>query len=256
MALHEKDPTTRFTDRADDYVRYRPGYPGEAMTAVLEGLGPPSRLVAADVGAGTGISARLLAARGVRVIAVEPNEAMRAAATPDSEVEWRAGTAEATELPGASVGLVLCAQAFHWFAPASALREFARILAPGARLALLWNQRDRTDPFTLGYRKAILDVGGEHEVEMREFDPAVVDASGFFHDRRFLEFRHGQSLDAGGLLGRARSASYVPRTGPAAERLQALLAELHARFADEQGVATLRYVAQVFLWKRGDRELD
>jgi 2-polyprenyl-3-methyl-5-hydroxy-6-metoxy-1,4-benzoquinol methylase len=68
------------------------------MEAILDGPGPPGRLVAADVGAGTGISAQALADRGVRVIAVEPGDAMRRPATPHSRVTWVAGTVGATGL--------------------------------------------------------------------------------------------------------------------------------------------------------------
>src|SRR4051812_29902068 len=135
--LFQMNPTERFSDRARDYVRFRPSYPSEAIDEVLRGL--PAGIVCADVGAGTGISARLVADRGVKVIAVEPNAAMRGAATPHELVEWRAGTAEATGLGTAAVDLVVCAQAFHWFDPARALEEFHRILRPGGRVALMWN---------------------------------------------------------------------------------------------------------------------
>ena len=74
------DSVTRFDDRASDYVRYRPSYPVAAIDWILEGVGPPATLVAADVGAGTGISARLLGDRGVRVLAIEPGVKMRGAA--------------------------------------------------------------------------------------------------------------------------------------------------------------------------------
>src|SRR5689334_8771077 len=97
-------PTCRFFDRAGDYARYRPGYPGAAIDAVLEGL--PKACTVADVAAGTGILSRLVAARGARVLAVEPNAAMRAAAAPHPGVVWSDGTAEATGLPDGSVDLV------------------------------------------------------------------------------------------------------------------------------------------------------
>lgn len=119
------DTVERFSDRATDYVKYRPTYPAEAMQAMLDGLGPPSDPTAADVGAGTGISARLLGDRGVRVVAVEPGDAMRQAAAPHRNVVWVDGRAEATGLEPASVDLVLCAQSFHWFRAADALTEFA-----------------------------------------------------------------------------------------------------------------------------------
>ncbi|MBC7773083.1 MAG: SAM-dependent methyltransferase, partial [Pyrinomonadaceae bacterium] len=74
---HALNPTGRFSDRAEDYKKYRPSYPPDAIDAILDGLGPPASLLAADIGAGTGISSTLLAERGVRVFAVEPNPAMR-----------------------------------------------------------------------------------------------------------------------------------------------------------------------------------
>ena len=90
------------------------------------------------------ISARLLAGRGVRVVAVEPNEPMALAADPHPLVRWTLATAEETGLPASSVDLVLCAQAFHWFATRAALDEFARVLKPGGRLGLVWNVRDES----------------------------------------------------------------------------------------------------------------
>ena len=69
------DSTTRFSTRAQSYAAFRPSYPPGAIDAALEGLGDPHGLTIADVGAGTGISARLFAERGAAVIAIEPNAA-------------------------------------------------------------------------------------------------------------------------------------------------------------------------------------
>ncbi|MFM9995986.1 MAG: class I SAM-dependent methyltransferase [Phycisphaerales bacterium] len=254
MPLSDLNPTGRFSDRAADYVKHRPSYPREAIDAILDGLGEPPWLLAVDVGAGTGISARLLAERGVRVIAVEPNAAMREAGRADRRlgepkypVDWRDGTAEATGLAAGSVDLVLCAQAFHWFRPDESLREFHRILRPTGRLALMWNQRSRTDPFTAGYRQALLDVGAEPTAERMEFDPAVVARAGLFGPPRLVELPTSQRLDLDGLIGRAMSASYVPRTGPQADRLVAMLRELHARHADADGFVMLVMATQIYL---------
>ena len=240
------DTVTRFNDRAEDYVRYRPSYPAAAIDAILDGLAPPDRLVAADIGAGTGISARPLGDRGVRVIAVEPGAAMRGAAAPHDKVSWTAGHAEATGLMSAAVDLVLCAQSFHWFRPPDALAEFARILKPGGRLAIMWNRRSQTDTLTAGYRQAILDVGGEVAAERMPFDSAVVASSGRFLPAERLAFPNDQRLDLAGLIGRARSASYVPKSGPESERLLALLRALHTRYADADGLVTLVYETEVF----------
>jgi SAM-dependent methyltransferase len=241
------DSISRFTDRASDYVKYRPTYPAAAIDAVLDGLGPPADIVAADVGAGTGISARLLADRGVRVLAVEPGEAMRAAAASHANVTWTIGTAEATCLAAESVDLVLCAQAFHWFRAPDALVEFARILKPGRRLTIMWNRRSKVDPLTAGYRQVIADVGGDMGVESMPFDPAVVADSGVFSAPERLTFPNAQRLDLDGLVGRARSASYVPKTGPEGDRLVDLLTALHTAHADAEGFVRLIYETEIYL---------
>ncbi|MCW5775639.1 MAG: class I SAM-dependent methyltransferase [Phycisphaeraceae bacterium] len=254
--LHEMRPTTRFSDRAADYARFRPTYPAEAIDAILAGMPALARggalqapIVAADVGAGTGISARLLAERGVRVIAIEPNDAMRAAAEPHPLIEWRSGAAEATGLPGASLDLVLCAQSYHWFEPGAACREFARILRPGGRLALMWNDGDETDPVARGYYDLVREASDgagptSHQSAARNptlappFDPARV---------RRLRFRNEQRLDESALIGRAMSASYVPKTGPRADRLVRGLRDLHARHAGSDWRVGLVYEVLVYL---------
>ena len=245
-ALHEMDPVGRFSDRAGDYVRYRPDYPAAAIDHILEGLGDPARLTAADVGAGTGIASRQLADRGAHVIALEPNDAMRAAATPHPCVTWRVGTGEATGLDPGSVDLVVCAQAFHWMRQREAIVELHRVLRPRGRLAIVWNSRSRTDPLTRGYIEAIRAVNGEHPAETRTFDPAVVSADGLFAPPILRTFDHAQVLDRAGLIGRAASASYVPKGGEPFDRLVELLDALYEGHRGADGLVTLRYVTEVW----------
>jgi SAM-dependent methyltransferase len=248
-SLHDLHTTTRFSNRAADYVKFRPSYPSAAIDAVLAGLDAPAKLRAADVGAGTGISARLLADRGVRVIAIEPNAEMRGAAQPHARVEWRDGRAEATGLADASVELVLCAQAFHWFEPVATLREFHRVLVPRGRVALMWNSRDFGDELTTGYHEAILGAGGTSVMESTPLDTQIF-AREQFTPPKLTEFANQQCLDLAGLLGRARSASYAPNAGPAAERLAELLTLLHAKHRDADGHVFLRYVTRVYVSER------
>ncbi|MEP7028175.1 MAG: class I SAM-dependent methyltransferase [Candidatus Eisenbacteria bacterium] len=242
--LADLNPTGRFTDRVEDYVRYRPGYPAAAVDHVLEGLAPGATVV--DVGAGTGIWTVLLAARRRPVIALEPNAAMRAAALARAGVSWRAGAAEDTGLADASASLITVAQAFHWFRAAEALREFARVLAPGGRLALVWNRRRKDDAFTAGYRDAITSVSGESAAETMTFDPAVIPASGRFAPADRIVFEHAQELDRAGRHGRARSASYVPKHGPRAEELGARLDTLFDVHGDANGRVRLLYECEVW----------
>jgi SAM-dependent methyltransferase len=242
--LHELNPTGRFSDRVADYVRARQSYPAEAIAAMLDGLTLP--VVAADVGAGTGISARLLAERVMRVIAIEPNGPMREAADSHPLIEWRYGTAEATGLGEASVDLVMCAQAFHWFRPQEALAEFARIVKPGGRLAVMWNKRDNRDPLTDGYSQAIVECCEVQAAEERPFDPELLVTGTGFEERQNLTFANTHQLNEENFLRRATSASYVPNYGPDLDALLSRLRALFVKYA-EDGVVTMRYRTEVHL---------
>ena len=124
--------------------------------------------------------------------------------------------------------------------------EFARILKPRRRLAICWNRRSASDPLTAGYRAAIVEVGGEITAESMSFDPDVIGHSGLFSPPERKSFPNFQRLDLDGLIGRARSASYTPKSGAAGERLLSLLRALHERHADASGFVTLVYETEVF----------
>ena len=144
-------PTARFTDRAQAYAAHRPSYGDDVIAWVLDGLGEQPRV--ADLGAGTGISSRRLAAHGARVLAVEPNAAMRSAG--EGDVTWIDGTAEETTLGDASVDGVTAFQAFHWFANDAALAEIRRIVRPGGRACLVRSERDERDGFAAAYGELV-----------------------------------------------------------------------------------------------------
>jgi ubiquinone/menaquinone biosynthesis C-methylase UbiE len=243
--LHTKDPTNRFSNRAADYAKYRPTYPAEAIDLLLEGFTHP--VVAADIGAGTGISARLLAERGATVIAIEPNAEMRSMAAPHPSVFFQDGTAEQTNIPTQSVDLVLCAQSFHWFDKKIALTEFHRILKPEGRIALMWNDRNPDDPFTEEYSE-ILRRTADHEVFDRgeRKSPAHLAESELFENFQTHSFTHLYPLDRDGLIGLVLSSSYMPKEGEAYEQLLADLQDLFDRRAADGKVA-LSYRTMVYI---------
>lgn len=134
-----------FTSLAANYALYRPGYSSFVLDAFLALQGKtPGELHVADVGAGTGIWSRALAERGVRVTAVEPNEAMREAGirqTGSLPIVWRQGSAEDTGLPASQFDAVCMASSFHWPEFDLAVKEFHRILQPKGVFMALWNPR-------------------------------------------------------------------------------------------------------------------
>ena len=131
-----------FTAQAEAYARARPGYPAEIVDRVVAAAGVRPGDAVADLGAGTGLFTALLAARGLRVTAVEPNAAMRARAPVIAGVDWVDGSFEAAGLPAASQRWVVAAQAFHWADPQRALPELHRVLGARGAFTVLWNDRD------------------------------------------------------------------------------------------------------------------
>jgi SAM-dependent methyltransferase len=131
-----------FGKTASDYTRHRAGFPTrtfERLAALGVGL-PGQRLL--DVGTGTGALARVLAARGARVTALDPSqtlldEAMRLAAEEGVSLVPVLGTAEATGLPDSAFDAVTAGQCWHWLDGEAAARELSRVLVPGGALAIL-----------------------------------------------------------------------------------------------------------------------
>jgi SAM-dependent methyltransferase len=135
-----------FTRLAGAYAKFRPGYAPQVATAILGFVGHTAAKVdAADIGAGTGMWTRILAARGLRsIIAIEPNDEMRKKGVETSRgspITWRKGAAEDTGLADASVDLVSMASSLHWADFDKACDEFHRILRPGGVFVALWNPR-------------------------------------------------------------------------------------------------------------------
>ncbi len=227
------DPTQRFSDRVETYVRARPGYPPAIIDLLRDraGLGPGC--VVADLGAGTGIFTRLLEAAGAHVHAVEPNEKMLAALigslAPGSTVRTHRRPAEATNLAASSIDLVTAAQAFHWFDRDAVGREMRRILRPGGAVAIIWNGRVTTTPFTAAYdallRRWATDLG---QVDHRQIPREQLREFFAPGPHELHELDNHQVLDRVGLRGRLLSTSYAPPPGHPDH--EGMLADLDALF--------------------------
>jgi len=250
MTAAARDPTRRFSDRVDDYVRYRPHYPAGVLAVLRNGVGLTPAAVIADIGAGTGIATELFLEDGNPVFAVEPNGEMRAAA--ERMLGGRAGyhcvdgTAEATTLPAASVDGIVAAQAFHWFEPARTREEFQRILRPGGWVALLWNTRRQDTPFAQAY-EALLETHGLDyaQVKHERVDEAALArffAPGFARDA----LPNAQVFDVNSLRGRLLSSSYAPAAGH--PRHVPMLAALERIFREHQrdGHVRFDYITQIY----------
>lgn len=246
------DAKTRFSDRVADYVRHRPGYPAAVCDVLMEEIGLAPSWVVADIGSGTGLAAALFLARGHRVMAVEPNAAMRAAAEArfgdDPRFHSIAGSAEATGLPPESVDLVVAAQAFHWFDATAARAHFEFLLRAPRRIVLLWNTR-RTEgtPFLKAYEALLHDCGTDYQAVRH--DRSGADAVSDFFRGRFVRrsLPNEQVLDLEGLEGRLLSSSYTPAAddparGPMLDRLRCMFQQ-HQR----RGRVRIEYETEIYI---------
>lgn len=246
-------PTTRFSNRVADYVKARPAYPRGVLDALVRSVGFARDWVVADVGAGTGISTRLLLEHGNRVVAIEPNDAMRAAADAQfaSDPNYRSlpGTAEATTLDGTSVDLVLAAQAFHWFDRAGFRRECDRILRPGGCLALVWNDRQTAGtPFLDRYEQLLHEFGTDYKA-VNHRNIGADDIASFFAPAtmQLFELENAQHFDLDGLRSRLLSSSYAPAAeDPRSVPMLAALRELFDQTSTD-GVVEMRYTTQLYV---------
>ena len=231
-----------FGSVADVYERSRPGYPDEAARW-LTGNDPCDVV---DLGAGTGKLTRSLVALGHRVTAVEPIpemlEQLRSAVPGAIPL---AGTAESIPLADESVDVVTVAQAFHWFDHPIALREIARVLRPGGRIALVWNARDDREEWVAEFSDTIV---GRSFFRKGGIASAVgsIDTSGLYGPVEHAEFAFAQMLRRADLqeLVRSRSECVIlpeEERRPVLERIDGLF-DTHAT----DGVLTMPYVTECF----------
>jgi SAM-dependent methyltransferase len=243
--------TSRFSDRVDNYIRYRPSYPPEALQALQRQCGLAAHHVVADLASGTGIWSHILLENGNTVFGVEPNQEMRRAGermlARFPKFTSVVGTAEATTLVKESVNFVTAAQAAHWFDRGRARREFVRILKPGGWLVLLWNERiTNSTPFLRDYEQLLLTFGTDYEDVRHERTTYAVHE--FFHPATFQEraFAMRQEFDGAGLEGRLLSSSYAP--GPGHPRHPAMVAELRRIFEEHAiaGSVSFDYTTRIY----------
>jgi ubiquinone/menaquinone biosynthesis C-methylase UbiE len=245
------DPLKRFSNRVENYVKYRPGYPAGVIELLKAECGLTSASTIADVGSGTGILSELFLKNGNTVFAIEPNAEMRLAAErllkDYKEFVSVDATAEATTLASESVDLVTAAQAFHWFDQNKAKREFARILKPAGWVALIWNER-RLDssPFLRAYEDLLLRYGTDYSQVRHE--NVTGDINEFFHPETFnvKTLENAQYFDFESLKGRLLSSSYAPDRDhlnfkPMLAKLENLFAEHH-----HDGIVNFEYDTRVF----------
>jgi SAM-dependent methyltransferase len=246
------DSTQRFSDRVEDYVKYRPGYPNQIIELLARRCGLQPSSVVADIGSGTGILAKLFCDYGNQVFGLEPNQAMREAGE-SYLAEYRNfvsvnATAEATTLESGSIDLLVAGQSFHWFRIDETRQEFLRILKPAGWAVLIWNERNTKGRFGSAYEALMSEFGDDYDQVRRRGQAVDSSLDGFFGLGGFKRetLQHVHYLDRQGLVGLAASASYMPRPGHAryAEMLSAMNSLFHQH--QQHGKIGMEYDTNVY----------
>ncbi len=244
--------TLRFSNRVENYLKYRPTYPKQIISLLKEQCGLSSKTVIADVGSGTGLLTKLLLENGNLVFGIEPNKNMREAAeellSKYENFTSINATAENTTLKSQSIDLITVGQAFHWFDAEKSKSEFKRILRFPSCIVLIWNERlvDRS-PFLRVYetllQKYAIDYGS---VDHRNVSDE--DIGRFFSPYKFelATFPNSQKFNFTGLKGRLLSSSYIPNTQHS--QYLPMLSELNQLFEEHNigGKVVIEYQTKVY----------
>ena len=217
--LDSLDTKNRFSEKVENYVKYRPHYPKKLIEFMEMHDILKKDYVIADVGAGTGKFTELLLQSGYTVNAIEPNRPMLKACKEIygkySNLKCIEGSSDVTTLADNSVDLITTAQAFHWFEIEDTKTEWERILKPNKYVALIWNSRlkgEKTTPFQRQYEEFVKKYGKEY-TRMQENFRVQEKIDILFKKNGYLEFHtpYSQTFNFGSLMGRALSSSYMPQ---------------------------------------------
>ncbi len=247
--LDSLKPTERFSDRVDNYAKYRPSYPGEVISFLEMETGLQKDWNIADIGSGTGIFSALLLEQGYKVYGVEPNKQMREAGEKNlmkySKFTSVDGTAERTSLKDRSIDLITIAQAFHWMKPAEARLEFKRLLKPPGYIVLIWNIRITNTPFLERFEQLKIDFGTDYKGTRMVKESEI---GSFFEPPpyKYHVIPHSQVLDFDGLKGQLLSTSYMPLEGRKFDEMLIVLKGLFEQY-QENGLVKVDYETKIYL---------
>lgn len=248
-----KDSVSRFSNRVDNYIKYRPDYPIEIIALLEKKIALSKNYKIADIGSGTGISAINFLKNGNKVVGIEPNDEMRKAS--DSllanyeNFSVLLGNAEDTNLDDNSIDLILASQAFHWFNHKKTKTEFKRILKKEGWVVLIWNEKKIATPnsFMQKYGELIAKFGTDyHQVSYNNITSETFDS--FFKTYNLEILSNFQYFDFEGLKGRLLSSSYIPLEGEVYDEMLLALKSLYDEFEVDDKVV-FEYETKIYYGK-------
>ena len=248
-----KDNTKRFSDRVDNYQRFRPSYTDETIDYISNNFGLSKQSVLADIGSGTGIFTEKILPRCKKVYAIEPNTEMRTAAekrlSMNKSFQSINGTSENTTLDNESIDAITVAQAFHWFNIEETKKEFNRILKKDAVVFLIWNNRVTNTSFLKAYEEILVNKIPEYTVVNHNNITVDIIKAFLIRDYSKVIFKNNQIFDLEGVLGRLSSSSYTPKKDTKEyEIIKAEIVKIFNQYSTD-GVISFNYNTEIYSWK-------
>jgi SAM-dependent methyltransferase len=254
MDLDSLKPRERFSRVANDYSRYRPGYPHEIVETLARDHGLERASVIADIGSGTGNLSKLFIDNGNVVYAVEPNPDKRSKAesffTATPSFVSVIGAAESTTLQDSIADFIIAGQAFHWFDKNKTRVEFERIIKEKGFVVLVWNKRNNTKPMMQRYKELVTAYCPDYKkIGYTIYSKEELDL--FFKPNRIEThtFEYHQVFSFDELTGRLRSSSYSPpESSDSYKELVKKLKKLFDEY-EEQGTIRFEYTTDMYVSK-------
>ena len=248
MNLTELNPKGRFSNRVENYTKYRPNYPNEIIRFLNITIGLTKGAIIADIGSGTGISSKLFLDNGNEVYGIEPNEEMRSAGekylihyTNFHSID---SSSEYTKLESKSVDVITSGQAFHWFEPEPTKKEFLRILKPDGFVVIFNNRRKFSNSIFMNEYMELIAKYSE-----REYSNVLnTDLPNFFGlktiDKKI--FPNPQIYNLERLKGDLVSYSYIPNEEDS--RFNYMISDLELLFEKYNNNGTLIFDYETVLY--------
>jgi len=240
-----------FTDRAEYFSRFRPGYPDSIIGLLEKEIGFDEFKDVADIGSGTGMFSKIFVRNSNITFGVEPNDTMRQKAEKLLGKYFNfisiPGTAENTTLANESVDIITIAESFRWFDLEKAKTEFLRILRKDGYCILVYYQLKNDTPFMKEFNKMLNSLKHREQSDKKAIDKCIED----FYSPRKAKMKilsYEQELDFAGLKGLVLSYSIMPLEGELHKSALKNLKDIFDR-NNLVGKVTIEYKIKIYFGK-------